>query len=566
MVKETRFLTTTPDRVSYLNHTDDMSEEEKPEAEKPERLFRQKLLDRLDSPDDIEQLMQVVNPSGWMLLLSLGGCIFLAGLGSIFFRIPITVQGTGVLMLPQSLIPLQSTTNGQLESLEVSEGDCIQKGDVLATVNPEDLKQQLLHQQAKLAELQGAAQNAAVLTRERIQLEKEAIASRRASLQKRLADARALTKTLEHNSSTTIVRQRQIYTLQLQNARSLTPALQDRRKQLLAQQRQNLQQRVKNARALVPVLKDNIEKTRQLLERGLIAENELFTEERQFLEHTQNISELEAQIAEMHVRDLELEEQYLQNQTRINELELQLQELQVQETDAKQRLQDHLGNIAQLEIELTELDARNKQLEEQTVESTLNRENQIRDLAREIARLEKQIADNSTIVSPYTGCIQSLTAIGGQLVSSGSNIGTIDVQNASEPLLAVAYFPVKEGKQIKPDMPVQVTPDNVERSRFGGIIGKVQAVSAFPVSREDAVVAVGNPQLVDSIMNNGGANIEAIASLSLDESTVSGYEWSSSAGPDQTISGGTTCTLWVQVDEKPPITLIFPFASRWFDR
>jgi HlyD family secretion protein len=42
--------------------------------------------------------------------------------------------------------------------------------------------------------------------------------------------------------------------------------------------------------------------------------------------------------------------------------------------------------------------------------------------------------------------------------------------------IALAYFPIKDGKQIKPEMVISITPDTVQRERFGGIIGKVNAV------------------------------------------------------------------------------------------
>ncbi|NES18717.1 MAG: NHLP bacteriocin system secretion protein [Symploca sp. SIO3E6] len=538
-----------------------MSEEEKP-TEKPTRLFRQKLLDRLDEPNDIEQLMQVVNPVGCLLLVAVLGGLGLVGVWSVVGRIPITLKGTGVLMRPQSLVQLQSTTTGQLESTEVEEGQCIKQGDVLATVNPEDLKQQLGHLRTQLVELQAAVKNTSVLTSDRLELERRAIASRRRSLEERRADTRTLISALKANSSKTIAQQRQLIKQQLQGARSLNPTLQDQRQQALARQRQNLEQRLNNARNLLLQLQENLEKTRKLLARGFISENELFQEERQVEEQRQSIAELETQVQDMQVQELELEEQALQSQTRINELELQLRELAARETEAQQQLQEYFANLAQLKTELTELDAQAKQLEEQSVENTLAKKNQIRDLTQEIAQLERQIAENSTIVSPYTGCIQSLTTMRGQLVSAGSALGTIEVQPEGSLLVAVAYFPVKEGKQIQRQMSVQVTPDNVERSRFGGILGTVNTVSAFPVSQEDAIAAVGNPQLVD-LMMAGEARLEVTATLALDESTPSGYQWSSSVGPEQGISGGTTCSIWVQLESKPPITFVFPFVSQW---
>ena len=63
-------------------------------------IFRQESLERLSSPEQLDQLMHVVNPKSWLPLASLGVLMFLAFLWSIFGRIPITTAGRGVLVNP----------------------------------------------------------------------------------------------------------------------------------------------------------------------------------------------------------------------------------------------------------------------------------------------------------------------------------------------------------------------------------------------------------------------------------------------------------------------------------
>lgn len=61
-------------------------------------LFRRESLERLSSPEQLDQLMQVVNAKSWLPLATIGGLVVLVLGWSIFGRIPITTVGQGVLV------------------------------------------------------------------------------------------------------------------------------------------------------------------------------------------------------------------------------------------------------------------------------------------------------------------------------------------------------------------------------------------------------------------------------------------------------------------------------------
>jgi len=65
-------------------------------------IFRQESLERLSSPEQLDQLMQIVNPRSWLSLTALGSLVMLAIVWSVFGRIPITATGKGVLVHPTS--------------------------------------------------------------------------------------------------------------------------------------------------------------------------------------------------------------------------------------------------------------------------------------------------------------------------------------------------------------------------------------------------------------------------------------------------------------------------------
>lgn len=60
-------------------------------------LFRKQALERLSSPEQLDQLMQVVSPRSWLLLAGLGLLLIAVLLWGWFGNISTTVQGRGVL-------------------------------------------------------------------------------------------------------------------------------------------------------------------------------------------------------------------------------------------------------------------------------------------------------------------------------------------------------------------------------------------------------------------------------------------------------------------------------------
>ena len=214
-------------------------------------------------------------------------------------------------------------------------------------------------------------------------------------------------------------------------------------------------------------------------------------------------------------------------------------------------------NLKQFESQLKTLDTKIKSLSFQDLDASTSRSNQIRELQSSIALYELQLEQNSQIISPYAGRIVELAANPGQLVQHGVRLGSIDQEEATNKLVGLLYFPVKDGKKIRVGMPIQITPDTVERERFGSIVGTVTSVSAFSVTKEGIASLVGNEEVVKRFMAQG-PQIEVLAALEDDPATVSGYKWSSSRGPAVLISSGTTASSRVAIEQRAPITYVVP--------
>lgn len=526
---------------------------------KKEGIFRQESLERLSSPERLDQLMQVLAPKDWLILAVFGGLTVL-GLGwSVVGRIPITVEGRGIFLQPRQVVEFQSSIAGQLKSLNVSNGQCVKKNEVVATIEPVALQEQLRLAKGKLAQLQKQAADASLISSQRMQLEKSAIASSQVSLKKRLQDAQTMSPILKGQGLNAIAKQRLSLVQRLQEAQAFAPTLKDKGLTAIQEQRISLQKRFKDLQVLVPILEQRLEKRRQLASAGAISTDSILEVEQEYQQKVQSVAELQAQLKQLDLTEVQTQQTYQQNVNSIGQLQAQLQELELQTVKTEREYLDNMRSINEIQEQLQESTTKSKRLEQEILESSTQRNKEIQEVNREIDRLEQQVTENSQILSSQDGCILELTATLGQVVQPGTRLGNMKVGAEERLSLAIAYFPIKDGKQIKPEIPISITPDTVQRERFGGIVGKVTAVSPLPVTAEGTVALIGNSEVVKNLMGETGAVIQITADLQTDERNPSGYKWSSSKGPNSKITPGTTATVRVTVEERSPITFLLPF-------
>lgn len=465
-------------------------------------LFRKESIERLSSPERLDQLMQVVSPKSWLPLTALGSLVAVAIVWSIYGRIPITVEGRGALIYPRTVVPLHSKSAGQLLTLDVNVGDVVKKGNVLATVDQVDLRKQLQLARAKLVQLEEQDRNASSLQVQRQQLDTKAIQEQRLTLEQRL-----------------------------KIVQDLTPILREKGLVSIQRERQNLQQRLQTLRGLLPTYKKRLDNRQMLFKQGAVADDTVLQARQQYDDARVNIDQAEAQLKQLDVKEADAQQQYLQNLNEIKNIQAQLQEQQ----------------------------SKKASLAQQDLQTSTTRKNEIQEVKREIAKLEQQLDDNSQIISQHNGRVLELTVTPGQVINAGTRLGSIDEENSSKKLVGITYFPIADGKKIQPGMTIQITPQTVKRERFGGIVGTITTVSPFPITREAAASVVGNPEVVAGLVGEKQEGVmQVLAELEPDSTTRSGYKWSSSAGPQLKISSGTTTVVRVKVEERAPITFVLP--------
>jgi HlyD family secretion protein len=240
----------------------------------------------------------------------------------------------------------------------------------------------------------------------------------------------------------------------------------------------------------------------------------------------------------------------------------EISDVQSAARDNDAKIYDYTARLQQIDGQLDQIETRRAALAKQILADSTARRNEISQLHKTIDLDSFQIVRDGSIRSQYTGRVAEVMAAVGQVVPAGGKLFTLEADNAVNAsqgagLVSISYYPVKDGKRIQPGMRIQVTPDTVERERFGGIEGTVTSVSPIPVTREGAEGTIGNTEIVQNLMPDG-VYIEVQARLEPDAATASGFKWSSSRGPDIRITPGLTNSARVTIEGRAPMTYLLP--------
>ncbi|KKD38037.1 NHLP bacteriocin system secretion protein [Limnoraphis robusta] len=527
---------------------------------KENKLFTQEALDRLSSTDQLDQMMQVVNPRAWLPLSTIGFLLIVAGVWSIVGRIPLNVTGQGVFIRPRHVVQFQAPSAGQLLNLKIEPGDVIKKGEEIGIIDQSNLKQQLEQEKTKLAQLQGQNKNTDRLQKQQIELQLKTLKQQQADLEESLR-RESVTPMLHQQTLAALEQKRQSLEESLEREK-IAPVLHQQTLTALEQKRLNLVRQKEDFSSILETLKQRYENRLYLFEvENAISQDVLLQAKRELLDTQTQVSNIETQLKELDVQKTNTDREYLQNLNKVNEIKNNIQQIKVEKTNAEREYLQTLNQIDEIQTKQQEIEAEKAKLVQQNLEKEIDKTNEIEEIKRQIAQLELQLKKDSKVISQYDGRVLELSAVSGQFVNVGNSLGSIEAENPDKKMLSVVYFSDKDGKQIKPGMTVQVTPSVVKRERYGGIIGQVTQVSPFPVTKQEMSVLIGNENLANNLaqsVSNNAALIQVFVKLEEDKSNISEYELSSSNGPALQISTGTTAQVRVQIGQVAPISYVMP--------
>ena len=80
------------------------------------KIFRAEALEQLNSPEQLEQLLKVTDKRAWISIFTLALLLLSTVVWGIFGQIPITVDGTGILIFPRRVASFQAPLKDRLRT------------------------------------------------------------------------------------------------------------------------------------------------------------------------------------------------------------------------------------------------------------------------------------------------------------------------------------------------------------------------------------------------------------------------------------------------------------------
>lgn len=113
--------------------------------------FRKSALEKLSTPEKLDQLIKVTGPKAWIALLTVSLALT-TGIGwAVFGKVKTKLNAIGVVLGGQ-VHEVVSTSQGQLVTLKVAIGDKVKEGDVIANIQQPELIQHIEDAKAVLSD------------------------------------------------------------------------------------------------------------------------------------------------------------------------------------------------------------------------------------------------------------------------------------------------------------------------------------------------------------------------------------------------------------------------------
>jgi HlyD family secretion protein len=162
------------------------------DKEKDSTIFRKVALDRLASPEQLDQLLPVTDSQGWVALAALGTVLLAAFGWGVLGSVPQNVSGTGILVKSGGVLDVLPVAGGLVTDLAVNVGDSVSEGQVVARVAQPEVSARLREARAVLVDLRERHQKLSEFGDKNLALQADNLARERAAVEQSMASARSV--------------------------------------------------------------------------------------------------------------------------------------------------------------------------------------------------------------------------------------------------------------------------------------------------------------------------------------------------------------------------------------
>ena len=125
------------------------------------QIFRKVALDRLSSPEELDQVMHITTAKGWIVFGTVALLLVTTTVWGVLGTLSEKVSGRGILVKTGGVLEVVASASGRVTDVPISVGESISEGQVVAWVAQPDLLDQLEQTRSELAAVRAEhAQNA----------------------------------------------------------------------------------------------------------------------------------------------------------------------------------------------------------------------------------------------------------------------------------------------------------------------------------------------------------------------------------------------------------------------
>jgi HlyD family secretion protein len=128
-----------------------------------QNMFRKSAVEKLSSPEQLDVMMQVTSPLGWLSLIALGVILLFVVIWSVVGSIAINVDGRGILLRGQAVLDITSGSGGRVTEVMVQSGQVVSKGQPVARLDQPELALKIENAREELRDVE--RENAEVSSR-----------------------------------------------------------------------------------------------------------------------------------------------------------------------------------------------------------------------------------------------------------------------------------------------------------------------------------------------------------------------------------------------------------------
>lgn len=161
------------------------------------------------------------------------------------------------------------------------------------------------------------------------------------------------------------------------------------------------------------------------------------------------------------------------------------------------------------------------------------------------------------IKATQSGLVNDVLVAWGDEVNKGSELIRLAPSKGKGKVIAL-YVKASSINLVKEDMSVDIYPTAYNSQKYGHMKATVFRVEKYPVNVNNLHYILGADNQLSNEFTQEGSVYQVLCNIERDESTASGYWWSTANSKDLIIDTGTIVKAKIITEEVAPITKLIP--------